>query len=79
MTAVLTHSGSKSSKCWRELHEAVLFENDVQRLRLGIDEAESALMERASELFAVWRYNSKEVQAIDNALTHSGHSATAWN
>jgi hypothetical protein len=68
MTVMNTFSDSKVSQSWREMYEAVLFENDMPRLRLRIAGAERALMERACELFAASGNNSEEAQAVDNAL-----------
>lgn len=64
-------SGNQSAvvlRNWRELFQAALFETDMSKLPLRIEEARRALVFRARELFATSRNYDDESEAIENTL-----------
>lgn len=64
-------SGNQSAvvlRNWRELYQAALFETDMSKLPLRIEEARRALVFRARELFATSRNYDDEREAIENTL-----------
>jgi len=63
-----TVSRPASSKLWRELYIAALFESDSAKLAGRIAEAERALGIRAKELFYETGDNIEEEEALDNAM-----------
>ena len=64
-------SGNQSAvvlRNWRELYKAALFETDMSKLPLRIEEARRALVFRARELFATSPNYDDESEAIENTL-----------
>jgi hypothetical protein len=64
-------SGNRSAvvpRNWRELYKAALFETDMSKLPLRIEEARRALVFRSRELFATSPNYDDESEAIDNTL-----------
>jgi len=59
---------SLSSRAWRDLYRAALFEVDKTRLPDRIAQAEEALALRARELFHVGGDNIEEGEALDDAM-----------
>jgi hypothetical protein len=53
---------------WRDLYKAALFEPDPLRLSEHIARAESAIVARARELFALQGDHIEEELALDDAL-----------
>ena len=53
---------------WRELYLAALFETDKQKLPLCIASAESAMSQRARELFAAPEGGDEEREGLQDAL-----------
>ena len=66
MSAVV--AGALTSKCWRELYKAALFETDKTKSRERIAQAELALSARARELFHIENGQFEERQAVDTAI-----------
>ena len=64
-------SGNQSAvvrRNWRELYKAALFETDMSKLPLRIEEARRALAFRSRELFATCPNYDNESEAIDYTL-----------
>ena len=59
---------SLTSRNWRELYTAALFETDNDRLVGRIADAERAIVDRARELFSAGADTIEEDQALDDAL-----------
>jgi hypothetical protein len=59
---------SPTSKSWRELYKAALFETDKNRMSERIAHAEWALVLRARELFHTGSEHLQERQAVDAAI-----------
>ncbi len=57
-----------SSRNWKELYTAALFECDNGRLPERIADAERAIIDRARELFSAGHDTIEEDQALDDAL-----------
>jgi hypothetical protein len=57
-----------SSRSWRELYTAALFETERERIPARIADAEKAIMVRARELFSAGSDTIEEDQALDDAL-----------
>ena len=53
---------------WRDLYKTALFEPDPARLADHITRAESAIVERARQLFVQQGDHIEEEQALDDAL-----------
>jgi hypothetical protein len=61
-------SGNQSAgvpRNWRELYKAAVFETDISKLPLRIEEARRALVFRSRELFATSPDYDDESEAID--------------
>jgi hypothetical protein len=58
---------SRTSKDWKELYMAALFEDDSSKIPQRIAEAERALAARAVELFGAGGDQFREQQAMENA------------
>jgi hypothetical protein len=54
--------------CWHELYQAALFETDRDKIPQKIDVAESAILSRMKELFAVSTDHIEEDVVLDDAL-----------
>ncbi len=59
---------SLSSRAWRDLYKAALFEVDKTRIPDRIAQAEEALVVRARELFHMAGDNIEEEQALDDTM-----------
>jgi hypothetical protein len=59
---------SLSSRAWRDLYKAALFEVDKTRIPDRIAQAEEALVVRARELFHIAGDNIEEEQALDDTM-----------
>ena len=59
---------SLSSRAWRDLYKAALFEVDKTRIPGRIAQAEEALVVRARELFHMAGDNIEEEQALDDTM-----------
>ena len=59
---------SLTSRAWRDLYKAALFEVDKTRLPDRIAQAEEALVARARELFHIAGDNIEEEQALDDTM-----------
>ncbi len=59
---------SLSSRAWRDLYKAALFEVDKTRIPERIAQAEEALVVRARELFHIGGDNIEEEQALDDTM-----------
>lgn len=57
-----------SSRNWRDLYTAALFETEKDRLPSRIADAEKAIQIRARELFSTGYDTIEEDQALDDAL-----------
>lgn len=53
---------------WHELYQAALFETDRDKISQKIDEAESAILSRMKELFAITTDHVEEDVVLDDAL-----------
>ena len=53
---------------WHSLYQAALFETDRQMIPRRISEAETAILARVKELFAVESDHIEEDQILDDAL-----------
>jgi hypothetical protein len=67
---LMTHAiaPALSSRNWKELYTAALFENDNDRVLERIADAERAIIDRARELFSAGCDTIEEDQALDDAL-----------
>ena len=63
-----SRSSGGSTKSWHSLYQAALFETDRDLVPARIAEAERAIMNRISELFAVDSDHIEEDQILDDAL-----------
>jgi hypothetical protein len=70
LEVLMTHSigPALSSRNWKELYTAALFENDNGRVPERIAEAERAIIDRARELFSAGCDTIEEDQALEDAL-----------
>ena len=59
---------AEAFRSWRGLYQAALFETDLSKLSLRIEEARRALVLRSRELFATSPNYDGETEAIENAL-----------
>ena len=53
---------------WHELYKAALFETELSKMQLRIEEARRAIVLRSRELFAASSGSDGETEAIENAL-----------
>jgi len=61
-------SGSPYRRVWAQFYKAALFELDANKVSDRIAEAETALVERARQLFYSAGGNIEEEQAVDDAM-----------
>ena len=64
---------SPCKRVWPQFYKAALFESDANKISGRIDEAETALVTRAHELFYLAGDNIEEEQAVDDA-TYALHA-----
>ena len=59
---------AKALQSWHELYKAALFETEISKMPLRIQEARKALALRSRELFAIAPNYDGETEAIEDAL-----------
>jgi len=68
MNFATSNSDTATSRDWRELYKAALFETDKDLIPVRIAEAEKAIVLRARELFSTATDTIEEDQSLDDAL-----------
>jgi hypothetical protein len=71
-------SGSPYRRVWAQFYKAALFELDANKVSDRIAEAETALVERARQLFYSAGGNIEEEQAVDDAMYGLRALRSAW-
>lgn len=62
------HKALPSHLAWHSVYQAALFETDRTKIPDRIAEAEKAILERVTELFAIKTDHLEEDQVLDDAL-----------
>jgi len=68
MSTGIAYPSSNSHLPWHVLYQAALFETDHDKVSQRITEAESAILSRIRELFAVTSDHIEEDVVLDDAL-----------